>query len=194
MSKLSPNRQPALLTLGIPSMQPIISEPVMLLPPRLKTWLDLQWIGHALWIATLMLIGLGVHYYSRISFIQYISAITALGILWLNVHFYVLRRRKEEDGLSIWVDLDEIQLLKKNTVMYKDSLQNLRVMQMEPSFKSTRASEILLIEGKFFPKIFISAGPSINIRHALGKVDYCVASEKEWRHLCQVLATCQGPA
>lgn len=172
-------------------MQDILPEPITLLPPRLKTWLSTYRILYGMLLGPLIIISLGFHYWLGLNLVQFASAMAVALILLLNVYFYVLRKRKEEIGVSIWIDLDEIQLLKKGIILYKDSLKNLRVFQPEQQIKSKNAPTTLLIEGKHFPRIIISSAQSVKIWHSTEKVDFCVASEKEWIHLLQALAACE---
>lgn len=174
-----------------PPMPGLLPEPVTLLPPRLKTWLSTYRIMYGVLLGPLIFIGLGFHYCVGLNWVQLASAMAAVLILLLNVYFYVLRKRKEDHGVSIWIDLDEIQLLKKNIILYKDSLKDIRVIQLGQPTKSKKAPTTLLIEGKHFPRIFIYSAQSVKIWRGIGKVDFCVASEKEWIHLLQVLAACE---
>lgn len=174
-----------------PSIQGALPEPIRLLPPRLKTWLSIYRILYGILLGPLIIIGLALYYWLGVHWVQFASGMTAALILLLNIYFYVLRKRKEEVGVFIWIDLDEIQLLKKGIILYKDSLKNIRVILPKQQIKSNNTPMTLLIEGKYFPKIFIRSAQSIRSWSTTGKVDFCVASEKEWTHLVQALTACE---
>jgi hypothetical protein len=174
-----------------PPLSGIISEPITLLPPRLKTWLGTYRILYAVLLGPLLFIGLGLHYWSGMNLVQFASAMTAALILFMNVYFYVLRKRKEEIGISIWIDLDEIQLLKKGVILNKDSLKNLHVIKMGRPANPKNLPNTLLIEGKHFPRLYIRSAQSIKIWRSMEKTDFCVTSEKEWKRLVNALASYQ---
>lgn len=171
-----------------PPLSSIISEPITMLPPRLKTWPGTYRILYGVLLGPLLFIGLGLQYWLGMNWVQFASAMTAALILFMNVYFYVLRKRKEAIGVSIWVDLDEIQLLKKGVVLYKDSLKNLRIIKMGWPANPQNIPNTLLIEGKNFPRIYIRSEQAIKTERSIGKTDFCVASEKEWKRLVNALA------
>lgn len=173
------------------SIKGALSEPVVLLPSGLKTWLSAYRLLYGMLLGPSILIGLVLYYCLKLDGLQFASAMAAVLILLLNIYFYVLRKRKEETGLSIWIDLDEIQLLRKGIILYKDSLKDLRVIQTGPWGKSNNTPTTLLIEGKHFPKLFIRSAQFVKIWRPSEKVNYCVASNREWLQLLQALAGCE---
>lgn len=139
----------------------------------------------------LILIGLGLHFGLRLNLTQFAAVMAAALILLLNIYFYVLRKKKETIGVSIWIDLGEIQLLKKGIVLYKDSLKNLRVIQPEKQIQSKNTPTTMLIEGNQFPRMVIRSAQSVKNWYQTEQIDFCVTSEKEWIHLLQALAACE---
>lgn len=165
---------------------------VLLTPPGLITWLNQYKLLYSVLLGPLILIGLSLYHSFSRDFLQFASAMAIVLILLLNGYFYLIRKRKEAAALSIWIDLDEIQMLKKGVVLYRDALKNLLVMQPEHQISPNAIPRTLLIEGKHFPRIFIGSTHAVHLRPAAEKIDFCVTSQKEWLQLLQALAGCNG--
>ena len=129
--------------------------------------------------------GVLIYYFAGLRESQWITVMLPVLLILLNLHFFLINRKTGSKKLTLWIDLDEIKLIRNGQLLHREIINKIQVKR-EDGVDQNGLPRALKLEGAQFPTVFILSPKNKKIlnHQSAEKSVFCLrASKTEWERL-----------